>query len=119
SRNAHGQGRAKVVNTNASSMTRAIGILLLTAACATASRYTLQDRFRAIGIPPNTADCMVDELDERLSDDDLQDLARYTLRLSRADTTAAAVRSLMSIDNPRAVTAIGASGVACISGLRL
>lgn len=89
------------------------------AGCATAARYTLQDRFRAIGIPDEMADCMVDELDERLSNEDLQDLAKYTLRLSRADTTLAAIRSLMTIDNPRAVTAIGASGVACVTGFRL
>lgn len=89
------------------------------AGCATAARYTLQDRFRAIGLPEDTADCMVDELDERLSDDDLQDLARYTLRLSRADSSLAAIRSLMAIDNPRAVTAIGASGISCVRGFRL
>jgi hypothetical protein len=88
-------------------------------ACATAARYTLQDRFRAIGIPAATADCMVDELEQRLSSEDIQDLARYTLRLSRADSTLTAIRSLMTIDNPRAVTAIGASGVSCVSGLRL
>jgi hypothetical protein len=87
--------------------------------CATAARVTLADRFRAIGIPADTSDCMVDELDERLTSEDLQDLARYTVRLSRADTTMAAIRSLMTIDNPRAVTAIGASGVSCVTGLKL
>jgi len=87
--------------------------------CATAARYTLQDRFRAIGIPSQTADCMVDELDQRLTDEDLQDLARYTLRLARADSTLAAVRSLMTIENPRAVTAVGRSAVSCVTGFRL
>ena len=96
----------------------ALAVTML-AGCATAARYTLQDRFRAIGIPDGTADCMVDELDERLSNEDLQDLARYTVRLSRADTTLAAIRSLMTIENPRAVAAVGASGVACVTGLRL
>jgi hypothetical protein len=99
-------------------MSAALGALML-AGCATAARYTLQDRFRAIGMPADTADCMVDELDERLSSEDLQDLAQYTVRLSRADTTMAAIRSLMTIDNPRAVTAIGASGVSCVTGLKL
>ncbi len=92
---------------------------MILGACATAARYTLQDRFRAIGIPDGVSDCMVDELDDRLSNEDLQDLARYTVRLSRADSTLAAIRSLMKIDNPRAVTAIGASGVSCVTGLRL
>jgi hypothetical protein len=92
---------------------------MMLASCATAARYTLQDRFRAIGIPAETADCMVDELDERLSSEDLQDLARYTVNVARADSTLAAIRALMKIDNPRAVTAIGASGVSCVTGLRL
>ncbi|MAW79961.1 MAG: hypothetical protein CMI63_06960 [Parvularcula sp.] len=91
---------------------------LMLAACATAARYTLQDRFRAIGIPGDTADCMVGELEDRLSSDDLQDLARYTLQLTRADSTFAAIRSLMQIDNPRAVKAVGASGVSCVTGFR-
>lgn len=92
---------------------------LMAASCATAARYTLQDRFRAIGIPATTADCMVDDLDQRLSDEDLQDLARYTFQLARSDSTIAAVRSLMTIDNPRAVTAVGRSAVSCVTGFRL
>lgn len=91
----------------------------ITAGCATVAKATLEDRFQAIGIPKGTAVCMVDDLDNRLSNEDLQDLARYTLRLSRADSTLAAVRSLMQIDNPRAVTAIGASAVSCVTGFRL
>ena len=104
-------------------MTRVFAIALVMtlglAACATAARYTLQDRFRAIGIPAETADCMVGELDRRLSNEDLQDLARYTLGLARADSTFGAVRSLMRIDNPRAVRAVGASGATCVTGFRL
>lgn len=86
------------------------------AGCATVARATLEDRFQAIGIPEKIALCMVDDLDRNLSNDDLQDLARYTLRLSRAETTMAAVRSLMTIDNPRAVAAVGRAGVSCITG---
>lgn len=97
----------------------ALAAIIIVSGCATAARYTLQDRFRAIGIPAGTADCMVDELDERLTDDDLQDLARYTFQLSRADTTLAAVRSLMTIDNPRAVTAVGRSALSCVTGFAL
>ena len=93
--------------------------LLMVVGCATAVRYTLQDRFRAIGIGAETADCMVDELEQSLSQDDLQDLARYTFNLARADSTAAAIRSLMTIENPRAVTAVGKSGVVCVTGFRL
>ena len=99
--------------------TIALALTLGVSACATAARYTLQDRFRAIGLPAETADCMVGELDQRLSSEDLQDLARYTLTLARADSTLGAIRSLMQIDNPRAVSAVGASGVSCVTGFRL
>ncbi|NOX94754.1 MAG: hypothetical protein GXP04_06540 [Alphaproteobacteria bacterium] len=93
--------------------------IVFVSGCATVARYTLQDRFRAIGIPAGTADCMVEELEQRLTSEDIQDLARYTVNLARADSTFAAIRALMQIDNPRAVTAIGASGVSCVTGLRL
>jgi hypothetical protein len=89
------------------------------AACATAARVTLQDRFQAIGIPKETALCMVDDIDQRLSDDDLQDLARYTLQVARAPSTIEAIRALMRIDNPRAVSAVGRAAVQCVTGFRL
>ena len=97
----------------------AVGLLSVFAVgCATAARFTLQDRFQAIGIPTSIANCMVTEIDQQLSDEDLQDLARYTLSLSRSDSTLGAVRSLMRIDNPRAVSAVGRSAVSCVSGFR-
>ncbi|MEO1252937.1 MAG: hypothetical protein AAFW81_11410 [Pseudomonadota bacterium] len=97
----------------------ALSAMLVLASCATAVRYTLQDRFRAIGLPATTADCMVGELEERLSQEDLQDIARYTFQLSRSETTMGAIRALMTIDNTRAVTEIGKSGVVCVTGFRL
>jgi hypothetical protein len=87
--------------------------------CASLARTTLEDRFQAIGIPEKTALCMVDDLDQRLSDDDIQDLARYTLNVARQPSTIDAVRALMRIENPRAVAAVGKSAVACVTGLRL
>lgn len=90
--------------------------LISVAACATAARVTLRDRFEAIGLSPKMATCMVDDLDERLSDDDLRDLARYTVGLSRADTPLKAIDSLLRIDNPRAVAAIGRAAFSCVTG---
>lgn len=97
----------------------ALASALIAPSCATVARATLEDRFQAIGIPEKTALCMVDDLDQRLSDDDLQDLARYTLNVARAPSTLEAVRALMRIDNPRAVTAIGKSAVGCVTGFSL
>lgn len=94
------------------------GILLSVTGCATVAKVALEDRFQAIGIPEGTAVCMVDDLDERLSDEDLQDLAQYSFNVARADSTLGAVQALMRIDNPRAVTAIGSSAAGCITGFR-
>jgi hypothetical protein len=93
----------------------ALGVLMI-ASCATAAKATLNDRFRAIGLSPDMADCMVDDLDQRLDDRDLQDLAKYTVGLSRADSAAEAVDSLMKIDNPRAVVAVGKAAFSCVTG---
>ena len=90
--------------------------LALLASCATAAKATLNDRFLAIGLSAEMADCMVDDLDERLDDRDLQDLARYTVGLSRADTPMQAVDSLLKIDNPRAVAAVGRAAFGCVTG---
>lgn len=90
--------------------------LALLASCATSAKATLNDRFRAIGLPPEMADCMVDDLDARLDNRDLQDLARYTVGLSRADSAMEAVDSLMQIDNPRAVAALGRAALSCVTG---
>lgn len=86
------------------------------AGCATAARVTLVDRFEAIGLSPKMATCMVDDLDERLSDDDMRDLARYTVGLSRADTPGKAIDQLLEFDNPRAVAAIGRAAFGCVTG---
>lgn len=91
-------------------------VLALLASCATAAKVTLNDRFRAIGLSPKMADCMVDDLDQRLDNRDLQDLAKYTVGLSRADTPMQAIDSLMKIDNPRAVAAVGRAAFGCVTG---
>ncbi len=88
----------------------------LLASCATAARVTLADRFEAIGLSPKMAACMVDDLDDRLSDEDMRDLARYTVGLSRADTPGKAIDQLLEFDNPRAVAAIGRAGFSCVTG---
>lgn len=88
----------------------------LIAACATTARATLMDRFQAIGLSKELAGCMVDDLDERLDNDDLQDLARYASGLARADDPRKAIDSLLKIDNPRAVAAVGGAAFSCVTG---
>lgn len=89
-------------------------VAALLSACATGAKLTIENRLAAIGLPTGQASCMAGQLEERLSSEDLQDVARYTLTLSRADSTGETLDALMRIDNPRAVAAIGASGVSCL-----
>ena len=83
-------------------------------ACVTAATMTIENRLEQIGMSPEIAGCMAGQLRDRLSSEDLQDVARYTVGLSRAETSRQALEALARIDNPRAVAAIGASGVSCI-----
>ncbi|MEO1150617.1 MAG: hypothetical protein AAFW83_06450 [Pseudomonadota bacterium] len=82
--------------------------------CATVATQTLENRLQTLGLPAGTATCMATDLGESLSQDDLIDLTRYTYSLSRADSAVAIVRSLMEIENPRAVTAVGQAGFSCL-----
>ena len=92
-------------------------LLVSASACATAAKYTLNDRFQAIGISPDNAACMVDRLDDTLTNDEINDLAKYTLRVSRAPSTAAAIEELLKFDNTRVVAEVGKAGFACVTGL--
>lgn len=96
-------------------MFAALSIALL-ASCATTAKMSLNDRFKSIGLSPEMADCMVDDLNDRLSNDDLRDLAGYASTLSRADTPGQAVDALLNFDNPRAVAAIGKAAFSCVTG---
>ncbi len=96
-------------------MFAALSIALL-ASCATSAKMSLNDRFKSIGLSPEMADCMVDDLNDRLSNDDLRDLAGYASTLSRADTPGQAVDALLNFDNPRAVAAIGKAAFSCVTG---
>ena len=88
--------------------------LLIISGCATIAKYSIKDDLIEIGIPANKAGCMADQLEERLDDDDLQDLARYMDGLSRAGTPGEALDALLKVDNPQAAGAITASGISCV-----
>ncbi len=90
-----------------------MGLALLVSACASIARYSIEDSLRNIGIPAKRADCMGGQLKDRLSDDDLQDLARYLSGLSKSETPGEALDAMLKIDNARAVGAISASAISC------
>ena len=84
------------------------------AGCATVSpRKRIENRFVEFGLSERKAECMGNELDERLDRKDLQDVADFIGNLNNASTTGENVDALLSIGNPRAAAAIAAAGLAC------
>lgn len=91
-----------------------IGLSLLAAACATVSpRARVEDRFVEFGLSRERAGCLADELDQRLDRNDLAAVADYVGGLNAVTSAGEALDALLRIENPRAVAAIGAAGVAC------
>jgi hypothetical protein len=88
--------------------------LLSLAACATAARATIENRLVSLGLSQARASCMASELDERLDDGELTELARHTFSLSRADDPAEVVEALGGIDDFTIARAVASSGIACI-----
>ena len=89
-------------------------IMLALSACATVSpRQRIENRFVEFGLSENKADCMGDELDERLDRNDLKDVADFIGGLNAAGSAGEILDALLSIDNAPAAAAIAAAGVAC------
>ena len=106
-----------VIKTLAARSCAVMALAALVSACTTVSAvYTLQQRLTAIGIPEDTAYCMVDKLQDDLDGEDLRDLADYSTRIAKASSTASAIEQLVRIDNPRAVAAVGRAGFSCTTG---
>jgi len=91
------------------------GLALALASCATVATASLENRLQAIGLNAETAGCMATDLNDRLSQDDVIDLTRYTFNIARADNALGVIEALRGIDNPRAVQAVGQSGFKCVT----
>ena len=84
------------------------------ASCATVSpRKRIENRFVEFGLSENKAECLGNELDERLDRSDLNAVADFVGDLNAAETAGGVVDALLGIDNARAAGAIAAAGVAC------
>ncbi len=90
-----------------------LALTILLVSCATAASKTIADNLRYLGLDKKRATCMGDELEDRLSNDDLVDLVKFTSGLSRASSPEEAFRSLRKTDNPRALLAITRAGAVC------
>jgi hypothetical protein len=90
------------------------GVMLMLAACATISpRNRIEDRFSELGLSAERSECLADELDDRLDRSDLKDVADFLANLNDAGSAGGVLDALLSIDNPRVVTASTRAGLAC------
>lgn len=88
--------------------------VLLLAACATISpRVRIEKRLVELGLSEQRSKCLASELDDRLDRSDLEDVADFVGELNAASTAGETLDALLSIDNPRAATAIARAGIAC------
>ena len=82
-------------------------------ACATASKYTIEDRLRDLGLSRGQASCMADELGDRLNDRELRDFARFTDQITEPDSPNRVFAALNNISDERIARAVAASSLAC------
>ncbi len=89
-------------------------VALLLASCASLSpRNRIKDRFVELGLSPERAGCLAEELDDRLDRQDLNSVADFLTDLNDAGSAGGALDALLSIDNPRIAASIARASVAC------
>lgn len=94
-------------------------IILLVAALALAScaavspRKRIENRFVEFGLSDDKAECMGNELDDRLSRGDLKDVADFIGNINAASSPGEGLDALLSIDNASAAAAIARASIAC------
>jgi len=95
----------------------AAALVVAAGACATISPASrIEKQLVSLGVSEARADCLADELDERLGRGDLKDIADFLEELNRAQTPGGALDALLAIENPRAARAIASAGVTCAFG---
>ena len=101
-------------------MKRIASILVLAAALAGCMTVSKTERVRAAllraGVPPRMASCMADRLVERLSDDELRQLA-HIAKLPRQDVGGMSIREIedrvSAVGDPHIVKVVTKSGIGC------
>ncbi|RFB05834.1 hypothetical protein [Parvularcula marina] len=83
-------------------------------ACATVSKLTIEDRLRELGMSRAQADCVADELDERLDDGRLRDVARTLDDLTDDAGPRNVIDALGRVNDDRIARAAAQAGVSCL-----
>lgn len=86
---------------------------LFASGCVTSPVADIENAFVDFGLSPERASCLAGELKDRLDREDLRDVAEYIGTLNRVTSPGEALDALLSIDNPRAASAIARAGIDC------
>lgn len=93
----------------------ALALIATLAACATASKFTIENRLQELGLDNARSACVADELESRLNDRELAEFARFTVSLTGGQQRPGQViESLSRISNDRIARAVVAAGGTCI-----
>lgn len=91
-----------------------VSIAAMLFACGSISpRKQVENRFVEFGLSHDRASCLAGDLDERLDRSDLKDVANFVGELNEAASPGQSLDALLSIENPRAASAIARAGIAC------
>lgn len=88
--------------------------LVALAACSTVSKFTIEDRLRELGLSRNQAECVADELDDRLDAGQMADVARTLDELTDDAGPRRVIDSLGRVSDDEIARAAAQAGVACI-----
>lgn len=83
-------------------------------ACATASKFTIENRLEDLGLSSSRAACMADGLERRLTSSELRDFAIFTVQIEREPNPVALVNALSGIADEKIAGAVLASATSCV-----
>ena len=100
--------------TRISSIVAVIVCASFVASCSAVSPHVrIENRLVEFGFSEERAECMAEELDDRLDREDMKAVADFVGDLNAADSAGETLDALLGIDNSRAAGAIAAAGVSC------
>jgi len=81
--------------------------------CVSSPRSEIVAGLQSVGLSKERASCIGKEMSNRLDNKDLQDVSRFMRDLNKSSSPGNVLDTLLTIDNPRAATALTRAGIAC------
>jgi hypothetical protein len=91
----------------------ALAAIAALTACATVAANSIESDLKKLGLSDRRADCLAEQLRDRLDSGQIVTLADYIARLERADSSRQAFDALTAIEDPGIAAGVFQSGLAC------